>query len=113
MNKKKKVTAFALNTAVALGLAATPAWSATSNPFQMQSLENGYLVAQAEPKVKGVEIKSQEGHCGSMKDKNKEGHCGGAMSSENKFQSQGGEKKTTEAKCGEGTCGGSTKKNPM
>ena len=114
MSKNKSNKTLSMGTALALTLAASPAISATANPFQIQTLKSGYLVSQADttstPEGKGgktPETKAKDGKCGGAmgsETKPKDGKCG-AMKSD--------EKKAKEAKCGEGTCGGNTKKKPM
>jgi uncharacterized low-complexity protein len=110
MGSKKKNLTLALGAAAALSLAASPAFSGTSSPFQMQSLPHGYLVAKAETKpstetkpatetMKSTETKAKDSHCGSKK--SKDGHCGEGKSST--------EKKAKDGHCGEGTCGSNKK----
>lgn len=78
------------------------AHASATNPFSMQSLSNGYMLAAAG--------KSSEGKCG-------EGKCGGAPKA---APSKGKKNATTDTsntnkesvkakdgKCGEGKCGGS------
>ena len=72
-----KPIAAALGTTFAVSLAMSPVASATDNPFSMNELSSGYMVADAH---------SAEGKCG-------EGKCG--------------ESKDGEGKCGEGKCGDS------
>jgi uncharacterized low-complexity protein len=76
MTRRKTVVTAVLGTAFAASLAAAPIANAAQNPFQMDSLQNGYVVADS---------KAKEGKCG-------EGKCGGD--------------KDKEGKCGEGKCGG-------
>lgn len=76
MARKKTAMTLALGTAFAASLAAAPIANAAENPFQMDSLQKGYQVA---------DLKAEEGKCG-------EGKCGGD--------------KDKEGKCGEGKCGG-------
>lgn len=74
--------ALAVGTVFAAGLAAAPvAASADANPFQVNTLSGGYMLAD----------KGGEGKCG-------EGRCGGADDND--------EKSDNEGKCGEGRCGG-------
>jgi uncharacterized low-complexity protein len=90
MARKKTAITLALGTVFAASLAAAPVVSAAENPFQMDSLQNGYQVADNKPaEGKCGEGKCGEGKCGGdkAKDKDKEGKCG-------------------EGKCGEGKCGG-------
>jgi uncharacterized low-complexity protein len=77
----KKTVSLVIGSAFAASIAAAPIASAADNPFEMDSLKNGYQVA-------GV-AKGEEAKCG-------EGKCGGASDDE-----KGG-----EAKCGEAKCGG-------
>ena len=96
MSKKTlKPISLTLGTAFAVGLAASNIASAAeqgANPFAMNELSSGYMVADAHK-----EGKCGEGKCGG--DKGKEGKCGGAKSEEGA--------KGKEGKCGEGKCGGS------
>jgi uncharacterized low-complexity protein len=73
MAQKKTALTLALGTAFAASLAASPALRAADNPFQMDSLKNGYQVAQADDKKK--DGKCGDGKCGG--DKKKDGACGG------------------------------------
>jgi len=94
---KKTVLTLAVGAALASSLTVA---NAAENPFAMKSMENGYMVAYADYKVK-------EGKCGGDK-KAAEGKCGAANDMETK---SGGEMKAKEAKCGadkkatEGKCG--------
>ena len=56
MAQKKTALTLALGTAFAASLAASPALRAADNPFEMDSLKNGYQVAQAD--------KQKDGKCG-------------------------------------------------
>jgi len=80
MTNKKKISPLstALGTSFTISLTVSPAALATENPFEVTSLESGYMVADA-----------HEGKCGDKKDS--EGKCG--------------DKKDSEGKCGEGKCG--------
>jgi uncharacterized low-complexity protein len=95
MAQKKTALTLALGTAFAASLAASPVLRAADNPFEMDSLKNGYQVAQADKKKDG---KCGEGKCGG--DKKKEGACGGDKKKEGAC---GGDKKK------EGACGGDKK----
>jgi len=78
MAEKKTALTLALGTAFAASLVAAPAVNAAENPFKMESLKNGYQVA---------DNKGKEGKCGDAKcggdmtkkegDKGKEGSCSG------------------------------------
>jgi len=76
---------------------------AGENPFSMQVLSQGYMVADAG-------MKAAEGKCGAGKDtiKDAEGKCGAgketAMAAEGKQTAKG-----AEGKCGEGKCGAGRK----
>jgi len=79
------------------------ALAADSNPFAMQSLEQGYMLAQSD--------KAGEGKCGGKaSEKAGEGKCGGkaeAKAAEGKCGGKAEKKeKDAEGKCGEGKCGG-------
>lgn len=79
MVSKKSAVSLVIGSAFAATMAAAPVASAADNPFQMESLKNGYQVA-------GV-AKGEENKCGEAK-------CGGAT------DDKGGENKCGEAKCG-------------
>jgi uncharacterized low-complexity protein len=95
MNTSKTAVTLALTAA----LGASGAALAGDNPFGMQTLGQGYQVAEADAKM-------PEGKCGAMKDeaaggdmdKAKEGKCG------DKAKDQA---KAKDGKCGEGKCGAS------
>jgi uncharacterized low-complexity protein len=98
MAKSTTALTLALGTAFAASLAAAPTVSAADNPFQLDTLKNGYQVADNHGKDK-------EGKCGG--DKAKDGKCGGDKAKEGKC---GGDK-AKDGKCGgdkakEGSCGG-------
>src|SRR3972149_3003430 len=96
--------AAALGTTFVISLAASPVVLAADNPFALNDLSSGYMVAE-------------EGNCGEEKDA--EGKCGEEKEGEGKWggfketsaggkcgEGKGGEKrKTQEGKCGEGKCG--------
>jgi uncharacterized low-complexity protein len=69
MSSKKTLISTAVGSAFAASLGAAPAASAAENPFAMQSLDQGYMLAQAG--------KMGDGKCGM-------GKCGGTMMDENK-----------------------------
>ena len=92
MKKKTlKPIATALGTTFVITLAASPIAQATENPFTMNELSSGYMVADA------------EGKCGENKDEG-EGKCGdkGEMKdeSEGKCGDKGDKKDESEGKCG-------------
>lgn len=101
MAQKKTALTLALGSAFAASLAVAPVANAADNPFEMQSLKNGYQVAEMKDgngnPVNGP-AKAKEAKCGG--DKAKEGKCGGDKKKDGKCG---------EGKCGEGKCGGSKK----
>ena len=110
MATSKTALTLALGSAIAASLVAAPA-SANENPFAAQSMEKGYMVAEAAPEAgKAVEakcgVKSKEGKCGN-KAKAKEGKCGGMKSA---TDADTNKKMMKEGKCGEGMCGGKSAK---
>ncbi len=122
---KKTLIAAAVGTAFAATLAA-PLASAAENPFAMQSLDRGYMVAEAgkmgEGKCGGM--KAGEGKCGmSMADTNKDGKVSkeeAAAMHASMFEKMDANKdgfidkdemaKMKDGKCGEGKCGASKAK---
>ncbi len=100
MASKKSAVTLALGTAFAASMLAGSYAQAADNPFEMQSLKNGYQVAQAD------DAKGKEGKCGG--DKKKDAKCGGDKKKDGKCGEGkcGGDKKK-DGKCGEGKCGGS------
>ena len=79
MSSKKSVISMAVGSLFAATLGAVPLVSAADNPFAIQSLDKGYMVADANKygEKKGGEGKCGEGKCG-------EGICGAAMADANK-----------------------------
>jgi len=108
MDSKKTALTLALGSAIAATLAATPV-SAAENPFAAQTLQKGYMVAEADKAAEAG--KAAEAKCGAKaKAKTKkssedatankkmlqEGKCGEGMC---------GAKNAKEGKCGEAKCG--------
>ena len=94
---KTRTTTLTLALTAAIG-AAGVAHAANGNPFALNSLSQGYLVAAAE--------KAQDGKCG-------EGKCGATKkvtAEETKAANDAKSKKATDGKCGEGKCGAPKKK---
>ncbi len=93
MSNKSKLRpiAAALGTTFAVSLAISPVANATENPFAMNDLSSGYMVAEG----KDAEGKCGEGKCGEGKKAAKEGKCGEGKCGE-------GKKAMKEGKCGEG-----------
>jgi uncharacterized low-complexity protein len=96
MSEKKVVKPVAL--AVGAALASTFAIAGTVNaadtaesPFQVASLEVGYMLGEGEGSCGAADDKEGEGKCG-------EGSCGAS------------DDKEGEGKCGEGSCGASDDK---
>jgi len=84
MSSKKTLISVAVGTAFAASMGAAPMAFAAENPFALQSLDKGYMVAdhhEAKPKAM-KEGKCGEGKCGNMK--MGEGKCGMAMADANK-----------------------------
>ena len=91
-----KPVAAALGTTFVVSLATSPIVIAAENPFSMNELSNGYMVAEAEGKC-GENKDESEGKCGDQKDTSAEGKCGEGKCGE--------KRKEHEGKCGEGKCG--------
>lgn len=123
MSRKTLITA-AAGSAFVAGMAAAPVASAAENPFAMQSLDRGYMTAQAGKMGDG---KCGQGKCGGMKAAAAENMPGPAMMDANKdgkiskkefimgheamFDSMDANKdgfidKTEMGRMGEGKCGG-------
>lgn len=106
MNSTKTAVTLALTAA----LGSSGVALAGDNPFGMQTLGQGYQVAEADTKM-------PEGKCGAMKGeaagadmdkaKAKEGTCGDKAESKAQAKAQA---KARDGKCGEGKCGASKAK---
>ena len=84
MSSKKTLISVAVGSAFAASIGVAPLAVAAENPFALQSLDKGYMVAdhhEAKPKAM-KEGKCGEGKCGNMK--MGEGKCGMAMADTNK-----------------------------
>jgi len=105
MSKKTLIPiAAALGTTFVVSLAASPVVLAADNPFALNDLSRGYMVAEEgncgeekDAEGKCGEEKEGEGKCGENKDTSAEGKCGEGKCGE--------KRKTHEGKCGEGKCG--------
>ncbi len=110
---RKAPVAKAVAVALTLGVAAG---TASANPFQLSSLDGGYMQVAMEGSC-GGDKGAKEGSCGGDKgakgakegscgdDKGaKEGSCGGDKGA--KEGSCGGDKGAKEGSCGEAKCGG-------
>ena len=84
MSNKKTLISVAVGTAFTASMGAAPLAMAAENPFALQSLDKGYMVADKhDAKSKTMkEGKCGEGKCGNMK--MGEGKCGMAMADTNK-----------------------------
>jgi uncharacterized low-complexity protein len=82
MKASQKALSIVLGSAFAASVSATSV-QAAENPFAMQTLSSGYMVADAH---EGKEGKCGTGKCGAEKkaraDKAKEGSCGGEKAKE-------------------------------
>lgn len=112
MASKKSAVTLALGTAFAASMLAGSYVQAADNPFEMQSLKNGYQVAEMKDgNGNAVNPKAKDAKCGG--DKAKDAKCGGDKKKDGKCGEGkcGGDKKKDgkcgEGKCGEGKCGGS------
>ena len=105
LETKKAPIAKAVAAAITLGVAASAvSLSVSANPFELTSLNSGYMQLAMEGSCGGD--KGKEGSCGG--DKAKEGSCGGDKAE--KEGSCGGDKAEKEGSCGgdkakEGSCG--------
>lgn len=77
MANRKTAVGMAVGSAFVAGMAMTPAANAAENPFALQSLDRGYMVADA-----GMQGKCGAGKCGGMK--SGEAKCGMSMLDTNK-----------------------------
>ena len=94
MSKKiLKPVAAALGTTFVVSLAASPIVQAAENPFALNQLSNGYMVAE---EGSCGEKKETEGKCGDKKEA--EGHCG---KEKGEHEGNCGGKKEGEGKCGD------------
>lgn len=109
MNTTTKALALAVSGAFALSIAATTA-NAASNPFTAKSLSSGYMIAEADTKMK--DGKCSTGKCGAnkmkhqaeMKEKAAEGKCSAEMKAAEGKCSAEMKAKATEGKAVEGKC---------
>lgn len=101
MNTSKTTLTLALTAAIGAAGVANIAYAA-GNPFAMQSLDSGYMVAAADSKMKNG--KCGTGKCGANKAKAKsgdtEGKCGGDKAKAMEGKCGGDKAKATEGKCG-------------
>jgi uncharacterized low-complexity protein len=101
--KKAKLTpiATALGTTLAVSLSTSPMANAAGNPFSMNELSSGYMVAEDEGTCGAMEdTSSKEGESTQKTaevDTSAEGKCGEGKCGERR--------KAHDGKCGEGKCG--------
>ncbi len=100
---RKAPVAKAVAVALTLGVAAG---TASANPFQLSSLDGGYMQVAMEGSC-GGDKGAKEGSCGGDKGA-KEGSCGDSCGGDKgaKEGSCGGDKGAKEGSCGEAKCGG-------
>ena len=93
--------AAALGTTFAVTLSTSPLVNAAENPFSMNELSSGYMVAEGEGKCGAMEDtaskKGDSASKGTAVDTSAEGKCGEGKCGE--------KRKAHEGKCGEGKCG--------
>lgn len=71
---RKNRISVAVGSAFAAGMVMAPLANAAENPFALQSLQSGYMVADNHKAAKTTEAKCGQGKCGaSMMDANKDG----------------------------------------
>lgn len=121
MNKTSR-NAIALAIGATFSLALPPA-QADGNPFAMQTLERGYMLADSGKAKEGkcgageAASKTKDGECAANKGKSKDGKCAAAMESEKAKDGKCAANKKTmpddksssgskakDGKCGEGKC---------
>ena len=99
-----------MNTKSTLGLALGSAFIATvgmsqtanaaQNPFTMQTLDKGYMTAEADTVKTDKAGKAQEMNCGAAM-KGKDAKCGNTMHTKKPAEAKcGTDKKMSEGKCG-------------
>jgi uncharacterized low-complexity protein len=93
-----KPLAIAVSAAFVTTLASTTVASAAANPFAMNDLSGGYMVAE-----------NTEGKCGAGMKTMEEGKCGEGMKTMEEGKCGEGKKTMEEGKCGEGKCGAGKK----
>ena len=100
MSNLKKSMSVAVGATFVAAMSASPIVNADTNPFGMQSMENGYMQVAEGKCGEGKKADKMEGKCGEgKKEAMKEGKCGEAKKAVK-----------MEGKCGEGKCGEGKKK---
>ena len=122
MKQTTRTTAITLAIGTAFGIA-LPAAQADGNPFAMQTLKHGYMVAEADKAKDGkcgaaeMPAKTKDGECAGNKAKAKDGKCGGAKEQDKAKDGKcaankkdmtddksSSKTKAKDGKCGEGKC---------
>ncbi|MGQ9666219.1 MAG: HvfA family oxazolone/thioamide-modified RiPP metallophore [Anaerolineae bacterium] len=103
MNATQKTLTLALGTALTAAIGVAGVAHAAGNPFAMQSLSSGYMVAAAD---KAKDGKCGEGKCGGNKAKAKDGKCGEGKCGGNKDKAKDGNCGGNKDKAKDGNCGG-------
>lgn len=85
MTSKKKTIGVAIGSAFAASMAVTPMANAAENPFALQGMQGGYMIAAShmDAKMPAPEAKCGQGKCGGAA-KAGEAKCGMAMMDANK-----------------------------
>jgi uncharacterized low-complexity protein len=111
MASKKTALTIALGSAFAASLSMVPAAHAAENPFAMQTLDKGYMVADAGDKAKEAKCGNAKKKAAPAATKAKEAKCGD-MSAKSKDNMKYTDPKMPEGKCGVGKCGGKMAPKP-
>jgi uncharacterized low-complexity protein len=97
MKVQKKMVAAALGGAVAATLGMAPVAQAEQNPFSMQPLAHGYMVADAEKAMDAQDGKMMDG-------KMKDGKCSTGKCGSSKKKAMKEKQAAADAKAKEGNC---------
>jgi len=101
-----KPLAIAISAAFVTTLASTTVASAAANPFAMNDLSGGYMVAENTEGKCGAGMKTmEEGKSGEGMKTMEEGKCGEGKKTMEEGKCGEGKKTMKEGKCGEGKCG--------
>ncbi|GBG14109.1 uncharacterized protein NMK_1669 [Novimethylophilus kurashikiensis] len=92
MKVQKKMVAVALGGAVAASLSMAPVAQAEQNPFSMQPLAHGYMVADAEKAMDSADGKMKDGKCST-------GKCGSSKKKAMKEKQAEADAKAKEGNC--------------
>lgn len=102
MASKKTALTLALGSAIVASLAAMPV-SASENPFAAQTLQKGYMVAEADKAAEAG--KAAEAKCGGTMDKDGKAKAKAKDGKKSAADAEANKKMLKEGKCGEGKCG--------